>query len=159
MLSAKAKYGLKALLFLADLEDRRSVQVAEIAEAEGISKRFLDAILLQLKTNGLLHSRKGPGGGYALGRPPEKIIIGDVVRVLDGPLAPIPCASQTAYRRCEDCADEETCRIRRAMRQVRDAVAGILDGMTLADLQKGDHGAAFAVAPRKPAREPAAKRP
>lgn len=134
MLSNKAKYGLKALLYLAEHGAEGAVLISAIAEDRRIPKKFLDAILLEMKNNGLLYSKKGKGGGYSLAKSPDKITVGQVIRILDGPLAPIPCVSQTAYRRCEDCLDEAACGIRSVMRDVRDAIADILDNTTLADL-------------------------
>lgn len=134
MLSSKAKYGLKALAHLARRTDEKAVLIAEIAEQEMIPKKFLDAILLEIKNAGLLSSKKGKGGGYSFAIPPEKITVGDVVRLLDGPLAPVQCASRTAYKRCADCADERRCAVRRVMLPVRDAIAAILDAVSLADL-------------------------
>lgn len=134
MLSSKAKYGLKAMVHLATREGEGSVLISDIAEAEHIPKKFLDAILLELKNHGLLASKKGKGGGYTLARPAARIHVGDIVRILDGPLAPVPCVSRTAYRRCEDCADETACAIRLVMQDVRDAIAAILDNATLADM-------------------------
>ena len=131
MLSARAKYGLKAMLYLAEKEGMGGVQGASISESQSIPKKFLDTILLELKNGGLLHSKKGKGGGYVLARPANKVTVGQIVRILDGPLALIPCVSQTAYRPCSDCQDETTCEIRRVMQQVRDATAAILDNMTL----------------------------
>ncbi|CAH1650256.1 MULTISPECIES: Rrf2 family transcriptional regulator [unclassified Chelatococcus] len=135
MLTKKGKYGLKAIVFLASLKPGESVQVAEIAEANNIPKKFLDAILGELRNARFLNSRKGKGGGYMLARPAEEIIIGDVIRVLDGPLAPIQCASRTAYRRCDDC-DEARCEIRLMMLEVREAIANVLDNRTLADMRE-----------------------
>ena len=134
MLSSKAKYGLKAMVYLARHGDGGSVLIADIAEAESIPKKFLDAILLELKNRGFLSSKKGKGGGYALARPAEGIMVGDIVRVLDGPLAPVQCVSRTAYRRCEDCRDENACAVRAVMGDVRDAIAAILDHTSLADM-------------------------
>ncbi|GEO81106.1 RrF2 family transcriptional regulator [Pararhodospirillum oryzae] len=134
MLSNKAKYGLKALMYLADTADQGPVLIAEIAEHEGISKKFLDAILLELRNAGLVGSKKGRGGGYFLARSPDEIYIGGVIRVLDGPLAPIPCASRTAFRPCDDCGDVQACAIRTLMLEVRDAMADILDSCTLTGL-------------------------
>jgi Rrf2 family protein len=134
MLSRKSKYGLKALLELAGDVDRGPIQSSELAERQGLPKKFLEAILLELKRHGLLHSKKGRGGGYVLTRKPGDITIGQVIRALDGPLALTPCVSQTAYRRCDECLDEETCGIRLAMKEVRDATAHILDNTTLAGL-------------------------
>lgn len=134
MLTKKSKYGLKAVLYLAGQVDRGPVSVAEIAEHEHIPRKFLEAILLDLKRHGLLHSKKGMGGGYALMKTPGEITLGQVIRTLDGPLALIPCVSQTAYARCEECIDEETCGVRKAMKDVRDATAQILDHTTLSAL-------------------------
>ena len=134
MLSRKSKYGLKALLELAGDVDNRPIQASELAQRQGLPGKFLEAILLELKRHGLLHSKKGRGGGYVLTRKPGDITIGQVIRVLDGPLALTPCVSQTAYRRCDECLDEETCGIRLAMKEVRDATAHILDNTTLAGL-------------------------
>jgi Rrf2 family protein len=134
MLSAKAKYGLKAVLYLAEREGQGGILVADIAASQNIPKKFLDTILLELKNNGLLHSKKGKGGGYTLARPAAKLMVGQIIRILDGPLAPIPCVSQTAYRPCLDCTDEAACQIRRVMQLVRDATAEILDNTSLLDM-------------------------
>jgi Rrf2 family protein len=134
MLSKKSKYGLKALLALADEAERGPIQTSELAERHGLPKKFLEAILLELTRRGLLQSKKGRGGGYVLSRRPGDITVGEVIRVLEGPLALAPCVSQTAYRRCEECLDEQTCGVRLAMKEVRDATAHILDNTTLAGL-------------------------
>lgn len=131
MLTKKGKYGLKALAHLAMLEPGETAFVADIAARNNISKKFLDAILLELRNNGILRSKKGPGGGYCLSRPASEITIGQAVRVLDGPLAPIRCASRMAYEPCEDCDDHRACQVRRSMLLVREAIAGVLDSMTL----------------------------
>ncbi|GJD48254.1 HTH-type transcriptional regulator CymR [Methylobacterium crusticola] len=135
MLTNKGKYGLKAMVHLAGLPPGARTGVADIAQAHRIPKKFLDAILGDLRNAGFVHSRKGPGGGYALARPPEAIRIGHVVRVLDGPLAPIPCASRTAYRPCDDCEDEARCAVRLAMLEVRNSIAAVLDTLTLAQMR------------------------
>lgn len=140
MLSNKAKYGLKAMVYLARRQGEAAVIIAEIAEAERIPKKFLDAILLELKNRGLLVSKKGKGGGYALARPAAAITAGDVVRVLDGPLAPVACVSRTAYRPCDDCRDENACAVRRIMSRVRDSIAAILDNHSLAAMAATDSG-------------------
>src|SRR5262249_18769027 len=124
----------KAVLDLSEDPGRGPVLVADLAERQRIPKKFLEAILLELKRHGLLQSKKGKGGGYFLRRAPTEISIGQVIRVLDGPLALIPCVSQTAYMKCEECVDEKACGIRWAMKEVRDATAQILDNTTLADL-------------------------
>ena len=135
MLSMKAKYGLRALLYLARQRNQEEpVLISELAEKEKIPKKFLELILLDLKNHGVLQSKKGKGGGYLLSRRPEAIKLGRVVRVLDGPIAPLPCASQTAYIPCDECEDEKTCGIRLVMKDVRDAMATILDSTSLADV-------------------------
>ncbi|MFE1602171.1 RrF2 family transcriptional regulator [Methylobacterium sp. ID0610] len=135
MLTNKGKYGLKALVHLAGLPPGARIGVAEVAAANNIPKKFLDAILAELRNAGIVHSRKGPGGGYALARPPEEIRIGHAIRVLDGPLAPIPCASRTGYRPCEDCTDEAGCAVRLVMLEVRNSMAAVLDTLTLAQMR------------------------
>jgi len=148
-LSRKARYALRALYALAADEARGPVLIAELAEREKIPRKFLEAILLELKNAGVLRSKKGKGGGYALARPAERITIGEVVRVIDGPLAPIPCASERNFVRCEDCTDETTCGTRQVMKKVRDAIAAILDTTTLADVRaqiaRAQHSAAGSV--------------
>lgn len=134
MLSKKAKYALRALLALAKEYGQGPVLIAELAERERIPKKFLELILLDLKNEGLLQSKKGKGGGYALGKAPAKITVGQVIRALDGPIAPIPCVSQTAYVKCDECPDETTCGIRLVMKEVRDATARIVDHTSLADV-------------------------
>ena len=134
MLTRKSKYGLKALLVLAEAPDGGPMLISELAARQRMPKKFLEAILLELKRAGLLHSKKGKGGGYVLGRKPTEITVGQVIRVLEGPLALTPCVSQTAYRRCEECPDEDACGVRLAMKEVRDATARILDNTTLASL-------------------------
>lgn len=134
MLSSKAKYGLKAMVHLAWHEGEGPRLIAEVAQAERIPKKFLDTILLELKNHGLLSSKKGKGGGYVLARPAVGIMAGEVVRVLDGPLAPVACVSRAAYRPCDDCPDEAGCAVRGIMRDVRDAIAAILDNTSLADM-------------------------
>jgi Rrf2 family protein len=134
MLTAKGKYGLKALVHLAILESGRATQAVDIADANNIPKKFLDAILGDLRNAGIVFSKKGPGGGYVLARAPSEINIGQVIRTLDGPLAPIACASRTAYQPCRDCVDVKACAVRLAMSKVRDAMSDILDQMTVADM-------------------------
>jgi Rrf2 family protein len=134
VLSRKSKYGLKALLLLAREAGRGPVLISDVAAREAIPKKFLEAILLELKRHGLVESRKGKGGGYFLRRDATEITFGDVIRVLEGPLALVPCVSQTAYMKCAECVDERTCGVRVAMKDVRDATARILDNTTLADI-------------------------
>ncbi len=133
MLSQKCKYALQALLTLAREPSQELLLVSDIAERERLPKKFLEAILLELNRNGLVRSRRGRGGGYALAKPADLITFGQVVRIIDGPLAPLSCVSVNYYRRCEDCRDEMTCEIRKVMRRVRDAIAAELDGTSLQD--------------------------
>ena len=134
MLSKKSKYGLKALLVLAEESGRGPVLISELADRQRLPRKFLEAILLELKRHGILESKKGKGGGYFLRREPSAITLGQVIRVLEGPLALTPCVSQTAYMKCEECVDEETCGVRLAMKDVRDATAQILDNTSLESL-------------------------
>jgi Rrf2 family protein len=134
MLSKRAKYGLRALVFLAQHHGEGPIQIGDIAETLNIPRKFLEAILLDLRNDGILQSRKGREGGYFMERSPDTIPLGRVIRFIDGPLASVPCVSQTAYARCSDCPDEKTCVIRCVMKEVRDATAKILDGLTLDQL-------------------------
>src|SRR5512147_1482378 len=112
MITNKTKYALRALYRLAVAEPGSPMLIAEIAEVEQIPRKFLELILVELKTHGLLKSRKGRGGGYLLARSPESISIADVLRITDGPMAPVPCLSKTSKERCADCRDEATCSVR-----------------------------------------------
>ncbi len=134
MLSKKTKYGIQAVLYLAEKFNKGPVLISEIAKTQSLPKKFLEAILLELNKKGLLHSRKGKGGGYSLKRPPNEIMLGEVIRVLEGPLAPVSCVSQTAYRPCDECKDELSCGIKVVMKEVRDAISKILDHKSLADV-------------------------
>jgi Rrf2 family protein len=136
VLTRKSKYAVKALLVLAAHPARGPVLISELAHGERLPKKFLEAILLELKRHGLLHSKKGKGGGYSLSRNPSQVTLGQIIRILDGPLAWTPCVSQTAYRKCEECIDEKTCGIRFAMKKVRDATARILDNTSLAAVSR-----------------------
>ena len=152
MLSHKAKYALKALLVLAKEYGQGLILISAIADRETVPRKFLELILLELKNNGLLQSKKGKGGGYALARPPELIQVGEILRVVDGPIALLPCVSKSAYTRCEECRDERTCGIRLVMKEVRDATSQILDATSLADLldrveavESGKEGSSFTI--------------
>lgn len=134
MLTKKGKYGLKALVYLSTIPPGQLAFVGDIAARNNIPKKFLDAILGELRNAGFVQSRKGKEGGYRLAKAPAEIKIGHVVRVLDGPLAPIPCASRSQYQRCEDC-DETTCEVRHIMMEVRHAVAELLDNRSLASMR------------------------
>ena len=130
----KGKYGLKALVHLSRMPPGQLAFVGDIAAKNNIPKKFLDAILGELRNAGFVQSRKGKEGGYRLAKLPSEIKIGHVVRVLDGPLAPISCASRSQYQRCEDC-DEATCQVRHMMLEVRHAVAELLDNRSLAAMR------------------------
>ncbi len=135
MLTKKGKYGLKALVHLAKLRPGEIALVNSIAEANNIPKKFLEAILSDLRKAAIVLSRKGKGGGYLLARAPEEIYVGHVIRVLDGPLAPIACASRNFYEKCADCVSVESCPVRLTMLNVRNAIAEVLDNQTLAELR------------------------
>jgi Rrf2 family protein len=161
MLTAKGKYGLKALVHLAAMAPGDTTQAIDIADANNIPKKFLDAILGDLRNAGIVFSKKGPGGGYLLARSPAEINVGQVIRTLDGPLAPIACASRTAYRPCRDCVDVKTCAVRIAMSEVRDAMSDILDRMTVADMMTkhgGNKKSARILDIKRPGRGPARPR-
>ena len=136
-LSKRGEYGLRAMINLADTAEAGKpyplVQIKDISERENIPVKFLEQLLLALKNAGLLQSKRGFGGGYYLARPAAEINLGQIVRVLDGPLAPIRCVSQMAYEPC-DCPDEQTCGLRMVMGDVRNAIAAILDNTSLADV-------------------------
>ncbi len=135
MLTKKGKYGLKALVYLARLAPGQVALINTIAEANQIPKKFLEAILSDLKKASIVHSKKGKGGGYFLAHQPEEIRVGQIVRALDGPLAPIACASYNFFQRCDDCTDEDACSVRLTMLNVRNAISDILDRQTLAELR------------------------
>ena len=135
MLTRKGKYGLKALVHLAGLPGGQLAFVTDIATANNVPKKFLDSILGDLRKAGFVRSKTGKEGGYMLARPAEEIRVGHVIRVLDGPLAPIACASRTAYQRCDDCPNERKCAVRLMMLEVRNAMATILDHRTLAEMR------------------------
>lgn len=138
-LSKRGEYGLRAMIALAEPAEKsaspRMMQIKEISLREGISAKFLEQILLALKNNGLLHSKMGVGGGYYLAKPAQEITLGQVFRVLDGPIAPVKCVSQMAYEPC-GCPAEETCGLRLVMGDVRNAIADILDRTSLTDVVK-----------------------
>ncbi len=134
MLSKKAKYALKGMVILAQRYGEGPILIADIAAPDKMPRKFLELILLELKNHGLLQSKKGKGGGYFLAKPPNTIAAGQIVRIVDGPIAPLPCVSRTAYMRCDECPDERTCPIRLVMKDVREATAKILDSATLADM-------------------------
>lgn len=138
MLSQKTRYALKALLELALVPAGVRLSSATISIRRNIPVKFLEAILVELKRDGLVRGQRGRTGGYQLAQSPETISFGDVVRLMEGPLALIPCVSVSQYHRCADCADDRNCELRKLFREVRDSTANILDGWTLADALRKD---------------------
>lgn len=136
MLSKKTKYGIKALTFLAKRDENCPVQISEISKAENISHKFLESILLTLRKAGVLGSKKGKGGGYYLRKEPADVLMTEVIRVLEGPIAMVPCVSLNFYEKCDDCPDENACSVHKLMIQVRDNTLSVLRNTTLADLTK-----------------------
>ena len=133
MISQKAKYAMRALLSLARTTCGETKMIGDIAREQSIPKKFLEQILLELKRAGYVASRRGRAGGYELLRPAHQIMFGEVLRLIDGPLAPLPCLSKTAYRRCEDCRDESACEVRHVFERVTLATREVLDQTSLAD--------------------------
>lgn len=136
MLSKKTKYGIKALTYLARQENRIPVQIATIASSENISLKFLESILLSLRKNGFLGSKKGKRGGYYLLKNPNEIMMTTVMRVLEGPIAMVPCVSLNFYEKCEDCPDERNCAVHKLMIEVRDSSLKVFRNTSLADMVK-----------------------
>jgi Rrf2 family protein len=137
MISKKAKYALKALTRLASsFEDKKPMLISEIAEKENIPKKFLEAILLELRKNGILHSQKGKGGGYLLRVSPIEVNLAKIIRIIDGPIAPVLCVSLNFYGKCDDCNSEEQCKIRPVMEKIRDANLSVYEKTTLNDMLK-----------------------
>jgi len=149
-ISNKTKYALEALYSLSRHYGEGPTLVHVVAAEESIPLKFLQAILLELRNRGVVTSKKGRAGGYELSRPPAEITVGSVIRMIEGPLAPLPCARETNYRKCDECRDEQTCGTRIVMRRVRDAIAQILDSTTLADViqevEKAKHSGAVSPA-------------
>ncbi len=142
MLTQRSRYALRALLILARTDRSMPLPLSRLSRDANVPRKFLEIIFGDLKQAGLITAQRGKTGGYALARPPHLISFGDIIRVIEGPLALVPCVSRTAYRRCADCVDEGTCAIRRAMLVIRDDTARILDGTSLADSIAEDLAAA-----------------
>lgn len=134
MLSKKAKYALKALEYIAKHNDDTPILISEISEKQNIPKKFLETILLELRKDGILQSRKGKNGGYLLHKKPKDINIGHIIRLIDGPIALVPCVSYKFYHPCSECESEKTCGLRYAMQQLREATSKILDRYSLAEI-------------------------
>ena len=141
MLTQKMKYALKALLVLADEAARPvpdALTIEEVARRAGTPKRFLEHILLEIRNAGVIRSTRGRAGGYSLLKRAADISIPELLRTIDGPIAPLPCLSRSAYQRCEDCTDEATCRIRRVFAQVFYSYLVIIESLTLEDMLRAD---------------------
>ncbi len=136
MLSKKCKYAIHALVYLAERYQQGPVHIQEIAENQNIPKKFLEAILLELRNARILHSKKGKGGGYYLYKKPEEVNLIEIIRLMDGAIALLPCVSLNYYEPCEECRDEKTCGIRDTFLGVRDETLQILQGSTLAKIVK-----------------------
>jgi Rrf2 family protein len=136
MLSKKTKYAIKALILLGKNKPDSPMHIAEIAEREKIPKKYLESILGELRNAGFLYSRKGSGGGYVLGKPPEEILLVHVLRLTDGPIAMVSCASMNYYHKCDECIDEATCGIKQIFIGIRNASLKILTETSIADLIK-----------------------
>jgi len=138
MLSKKTKYGLKALTYIARTKDNNPVRVSDIAIGENIPQKFLESILLTLRKSGILGSKKGKHGGYYLRQNPSDIKMTDVMRVLEGPIAMVPCVSLNFYEKCDDCPDEHQCSVHKLMIEVRDSTLKVFRNRTLEDLALKD---------------------
>lgn len=138
MISKKAKYAFKALRRLAETYGQGPVMISWLSDQEQIPKKFLESILLDLRNHGILQSQKGKGGGYMLRVDPERINLAQILRVIDGPIAPTPCVSKNFYVRCDDCDDEETCKIRPIMVRVRDANLAVYENISLHEFATRD---------------------
>jgi len=137
VLTSRAKYALRACTVMAELKPANVwTSAADLAEAADVPRKFLEALLTQLRDANLVESRRGPAGGHRLFAAPDTVSAADVIRAIDGPLAMTPCASATAFRACDDCEAVETCRLRHLMRRARDAVADVLENCSLLELSK-----------------------
>jgi Rrf2 family protein len=136
MLSKKCKYAIHALVYLAERYQQGPVHIQDIADSQRIPKKFLEAILLELRNARVLHSKKGKGGGYYLYKKPEEVNLIEIIRLMDGAIAMLPCVSLNYYERCEECRDEHLCEIREAFIGVRDETLRVLSKNTLASIIK-----------------------
>ncbi len=134
MLSKKTQYAFKALIYLSEHVDEGPVLISEISKKKNIPLKFLENILLELRKAGILESKKGKGGGYYFAVDPRKVTLAKIMRLLDGPIALLPCVSLNFYEKCKDC-DEKICGLNKMMIQVRDATLKLLESKTLADLK------------------------
>ena len=140
MISQKMKYALKALMVLADEKDGPggALRIEEIAKRAGVPKRFLEHILLEIRNAGIIASTRGRSGGYVMVQEPATVSLSELLRLIDGPMAPLPCLSRNHYARCEDCTDEETCRVRKVFAEVFWSYLVLIESLTLADMVKAN---------------------
>ena len=137
-ISKKTDYALRALFTLVEHYGGGPIPIRELARRNDVPKRFLEHILIDIRRSGIIASRRGRDGGYVLIKPPESVSIGEVLRMIDGPIAPLPCLSRKAYRPCDDCRDEAACRIRKVFGDLFSAYLLMLESLTLADLMRDD---------------------
>jgi len=147
MISQRARYAFKAVVALARAKPGTGLQIRQLCEQEKLPRKFLEQILLTLKAAGYITSRRGRDGGYELLRPVESIAIGPLLRTVDGPIAPLPCLSRTAYRRCDDCRDEARCELRIAFAKAYDLYLSALETTTLAEVMAATSGVGDSSAP------------
>lgn len=138
MITQKMKYALKALMVLADERagEGRALSIEEVAKRAGVPKRFLEHILLVIRNDGIIASTRGRAGGYVLVKDPADVSLSELLRLIDGPMAPLPCLSRRSYERCADCVDEEACRIRKVFAEVFWSYLLLIESLTLADLMR-----------------------
>ncbi len=141
MISQKTRYALRSLLYLVERGEGAPVQLGRIAETQQVPRKYLELIMLELKKAGIVTSARGPGGGYRLARPAGDISFGDIIRIMDGPIALVPCASVHFYASCGDCHDEQSCAIRKVLAMVRESSVGILEGTSIATAAGWEIGA------------------
>lgn len=136
MLTKRTKYGLKAMVYLANNQNNGPVKTHEIAEKEGLSLKFLETIMVSLRNSGIVGSKRGKNGGYHLIKSPEEILMVDLIRILEGPIALVPCVSLNFYQKCDDCIDEQACSINKLMKELRDSSLSVLRKNSLADVAR-----------------------
>lgn len=136
MITKKTKYALMVLAALAKKDRNQPQLIADLSVEAGVPKKFLELILLELKGGGIVHSKKGPGGGYYLAQAPEDVSVAEVLRLTGGAIAPVGCLSKTRYERCEECPDEKTCGVRLVLREAHEASIRVLEKMRLADMMR-----------------------
>ena len=141
MITQKMKYALKALLVLGDEAGKAApdaLTIEQIAKLSGTPKRFLEHILLEIRNAGVIASTRGRSGGYVLAKKPSEVSVSELLRLIDGPIAPLPCLSRRAYQRCEDCTDEAACRIRQVFAEVFWSYLVIIESLTLDDMLRSE---------------------